>query len=122
MYSRAANPSSSSDSLSGLSTTGLPNIILQGRDELDVLEQTPLQYIAALRLNQEEAPEGEWATGATRTAMVLAIGGMEVLLDEPKGAFISSVTFWHPREKMPSIMKLLTRVAAPRLAALRMDI
>lgn len=114
--------SESSGSLSALSdgaasVASLPNI-----EDLSVPSQTPLKYIAALRLNHEEAPDGEWARGATRLAMDLAIGGMEVLLDGPKGAFVSSITFWHAREKMPSIMHFLSRAAAPRLASLRMEI
>ncbi|KAI0564764.1 Vacuolar protein sorting-associated protein 13 second [Gracilaria domingensis] len=91
-------------------------------EETFQMHQTPLKYIAALRLNQEEVFEGDWAQGSTRMAMDLAIGGMEVLLDGPQGAFLSSVMFWHPREKMPSIMQFLAKSAAPRLASLRMDI
>lgn len=114
---------SSSASLSGISSDGaLSGVSMQNREDLSIAPQTPLKYIAALRLNHEEAPEGEWACGATRMAMDLAIGGMEVLVDGPRSAFISSVNFWHPREKMPSIMHFLTRSAAPRLASLRMDL
>lgn len=113
---------SSSGSLSALSESTMSGYTYQNREDLSFSPQSPLKYIAALRLNQEEAPEDEWASGATRIAMDLAIGGMEVLVDGPKGAFISSVGFWHPREKMPSIMQFLTRSAAPRLASLRMDI
>eukprot|EP00178_Gracilaria_changii_P005588 TRINITY_DN1932_c0_g1_i1.p1 TRINITY_DN1932_c0_g1~~TRINITY_DN1932_c0_g1_i1.p1 ORF type:complete len:4003 (-),score=421.76 TRINITY_DN1932_c0_g1_i1:2311-14319(-) len=94
----------------------------RNREEHFQMRQTPVKYIAALRLNQEEVLEGDWAQGSTRMAMDLAIGGMEVLLDGPQGAFISSVMFWHPREKMPSIMQFLAKSAAPRLASLRMDI
>eukprot|EP00737_Agarophyton_chilense_P003396 gb/GEZJ01003975.1/.p1 GENE.gb/GEZJ01003975.1/~~gb/GEZJ01003975.1/.p1 ORF type:complete len:3742 (-),score=436.98 gb/GEZJ01003975.1/:2287-13221(-) len=96
--------------------------MLNNMEEPFQLRQTPLKYIAALKLNQEEVLDGDWAQGSTRMAMDLAIGGMEVLLDGPQGAFISSVMFWHPREKMPSIMQFLAKSAAPRLASLRMDI
>ena len=113
---------SSSTSLSGLSDDTSSPFMTSKMDELFAPPQTPLRYIAALRLSQEEAPEGEWAKGATRMAMDLAIGGMEVLVGGPQGAFISAVSFWHPREKMPSIMQFLSRAAAPRLASLRMDI
>lgn len=121
-YRSSFDNASSSGSLSGLSDGQLSTTSAQNLEDLSVVSQTPLRYIAALRLSHEEATGGEWATGATRMAMDLAIGGMEVLVDGPKGAFVSSVTFWHPREKMPSIMHFLMRAAAPRLASLRMDI
>lgn len=121
-HASAFDNDSSSSSLSTLSDSRTSSTSTQNIEDLSVVRQTPLRYIAALRLNQEEATDGEWASGATRMAMDLAIGGMEVLVDGPKGAFISSVTFWHPREKMPSIMHFLMRAAAPRLASLRMDI
>lgn len=113
---------SSSSSFSDASDGAVSGESLDSKKDWSMGRQSPLKYIAALRLNQEEASEEGWGGGATRMAMDLAIGGMEVLVDGPRGAFISSVTFWHPREKMPSIMQFLTRAAAPRLASLRMDI
>lgn len=121
-YRSSFDDRSSSGSLSGMSDDQVSSASLQNIEDLSVIRQAPLRYIAALRLNQEEATDGEWASGATRMAMDLAIGGMEVLVDGPKGAFISSVSFWHPKEKMPSIMHFLMRAAAPRLASLRMDL
>lgn len=114
--------SDSSSSPSATSECGLSSISALNREDLSVAMHAPLKYIAALRLNQEEVPEGDWASGASRMAMDLAIGGMEVILTGPEGAFVSSVKFWHPREKVPSIMKFLTRAAAPKLALLRMNI
>lgn len=119
---RSSMESESSGSLSGMSDCGLSGVSTFNREDISMAMHSPLKYIAALRLNQEEATEGDWASGATRMAMDLAIGGMEVLIDGPKSAFVYSVSFWHPREKMPSIMQFLTRAAAPRLASLRMDI
>lgn len=118
---RSSVASESSSSVSGLSDCGTSAASPFTREDLSTANSAPLRYIAALRLNQEEAT-GEWASGATRMAMDLAIGGMEVLIDGANSAFISSVTFWHPREKMPSIMQFLMRAAAPRLASLRMNI
>lgn len=118
--SSAASDSSSSPSVT--SEGGLSSISALNREDLSMTMHAPLKYIAALRLNQEEAPDGDWASGSTRMAMDLAIGGMEVILDGPESAFVSSVKFWHPREKAPSIMKFLTRAAAPKLASLRMNI
>lgn len=83
----------------------------------------PLKYIAALRISQESSSEiSSEESEATRLAMDLSIGGMEVILDGPDCAFIFAVSFWSPREKMPSIMSFLSRSAAPKLAFLRMEV
>lgn len=93
----------------------------------------PLNYLVALRLQSEDSdcvPEAEARARPsrrsgklrTRLAMDLAIGGIEAVVDGPSGSFVSSFSFWHPREKLPSIMQFLGRAAAPRLASLRMDL
>lgn len=119
---RSSMESGSSSSLSTMSECGMSNSSAPNREDLSIITHAPLKYIAALRLNQEEASDGDWARGATRMAMDLAIGGMEVIIDGSESAFVSSVKFWHPREKTPSIMQFLTRAAAPRLASLRMNL
>lgn len=86
-------------------------------------QDTSLNYVAALRISQELAPElAVEGSEGTRLAMDFAIGGMEVILDGPDCAFIFSASFWSPREKMPSIMSFLSRSAAPKLAFLRMEV
>lgn len=102
-------------------------------EDISFTDVQPLQYLVALRLQSEdsecfsqaEAPCGSPPTvrkARPRLAMDLAIGGVEAIVDGPSGSFVSSVSFWHPREKLPSIMQFLGRAAAPRLALLRMDI
>lgn len=83
-----------------------------------------LDYLVALRLQQEDSATASQSGGkvGTRLTMDLAIGGMEAVVDGPNGSFVSSISFWHPREKLPSIMQFLGRAAAPRLASLRMDL
>lgn len=85
--------------------------------------EDPLQYVAALRINQESAPaESIWAAGASRVAMDLAIGGLEAIIDGPGGCFISTIQFWIPKFSEASIMSFLSRAAAPRLAHIRMEL
>lgn len=96
------------------------------REDISRPEGDPLQYIVSFRLRREPVTEDPDPAApdasSTRFGMDLAIGGLEALVDGPNGTFVSSVMFWHPREKLPSIMQFLGRAAAPRLAALRMDL
>lgn len=103
-------------------------------EDISQVESEPLDYVVALRLQQEDvgAEDSEPVLDALkalqdkrpsrRLALDIAIGGMEAIVDGPRGSFVSSCSFWHPREKLPSIMQFLGRAAAPRLAALRMDL
>ncbi len=113
---------SSSSSLSALSDGCSTKMSSSDQGQGGFDTEAPLKYIAALRLSQEAAPRsGEGRSFGKHLSMDLAIGGMEVVLDGPNSAFIASAAFWSPREKLPSIMYLLSRSAAPKLALLRME-
>ncbi len=116
--SYSSSKSSPSNSIHGLDD----NFNDPANDESDnITVENPLKYIAALRIRQV-CSDDEDATDQTRLTMDVAIGGMEVVLDGPDCAFISALSFWSPREKLPSIMSFLSRSAAPRLAFLRMEV
>lgn len=119
---RSAGSASTSSFQSDLSS--LPSVSSHSqRDDMPVHGSEPRDYLVALRLQQETCSPSKLSHVAqNRLGMDLAIGGMEAVVDGPNGVFVSSIQFWHPREKLPSIMKFLSRAAAPRLASLRMNL
>jgi Vacuolar sorting-associated protein 13, N-terminal/N-terminal region of Chorein or VPS13 len=124
MWSFGSSSTGSLQSDSGSSTGSCSGRRNQLQD-LTIPEGEPLDYLAALRLRKEAVPAsllGGKGEGASRLALELAIGGLEAFVDGPNGAFVSSISFWHPRESLPSVMQFLSRAAAPRLASLRMEV
>jgi len=89
----------------------------------DDSKSIPLRHIAALRLSRDAGADANVLSGSTRLALELAVGGVEMLLSGgPDGALAGVTTFFNPRHTSPSVMAFLSAAAAPRLAAIRMEV
>ncbi|GAB0494523.1 hypothetical protein MMPV_005817 [Pyropia vietnamensis] len=89
----------------------------------DDTKARPLRHIVAMRLSRDAGADAKVLSGSTRLALELAVGGVEMLLsDGPDGALAGVATFFSPRHTSPSVMAFLSAAAAPRLAAIRMEV
>lgn len=89
----------------------------------DDTKARPLRHIAAMRLSRDAGADANVLSGSTRLALELAVGGVEMLLSGgPEGALAGVATFFSPRHTSPSVMAFLSAAAAPRLAAIRMEV
>lgn len=89
----------------------------------DDVKARPLRHIAAVRLSRDAGADANVLSGSTRLALELAVGGVEMLLSGgPEGALAGVATFFSPRHTSPSVMAFLSAAAAPRLAAIRMEV
>lgn len=89
----------------------------------DDIKARPLRHIAAMRLSRDAGADANVLSGSTRLALELAVGGVEMLLSGgPEGALAGVATFFSPRHTSPSVMAFLSAAAAPRLAAIRMEV
>lgn len=84
----------------------------------DVSEGDALQYLIAMRL-QREANRDQ--TG--RLSVEAAVGCVEAVVDGPSGSLMSALTFFQPRGSAEEpVLELLSSVAAPKLAAMRVEL
>ncbi|KAK1861840.1 hypothetical protein I4F81_004420 [Pyropia yezoensis] len=89
----------------------------------DDVKARPLRHIAAVRLSRDAGADANVLSDSTRLALELAVGGVEMLLSGgPEGALAGVATFFSPRHTSPSVMAFLSAAAAPRLAAIRMEV
>ncbi|GAB0491741.1 hypothetical protein MMPV_002996 [Pyropia vietnamensis] len=84
----------------------------------DVSEGDALQYLIAVRL-QREANRDQ----AGRLSVEAAVGCVEAVVDGPSGSLMSALTFFQPRGSAEEpVLQLLSSVAAPKLAAMRVEL
>lgn len=84
----------------------------------DVSEGDALQYLIAVRL-QREANRDQ----AGRLSVEAAVGCVEAVVDGPSGSLMSALTFFQPRGSAEEpVLELLSSVAAPKLAAMRVEL
>ncbi|OSX77568.1 hypothetical protein BU14_0143s0004 [Porphyra umbilicalis] len=84
----------------------------------DVSEGDALQYLIAVRLQREANGEH---TG--RVSVEAAVGCVEAVVDGPAGSLVSALTFFQPRGSAEEpVLALLSSVAAPKLAAMRVEL
>jgi len=84
----------------------------------DVSEGDALQYLIAVRLQREANREH---TG--HVSVEAAVGCVEAVVDGPAGSLVSALTFFQPRGSAEEpVLALLSSVAAPKLAAMRVEL
>lgn len=84
----------------------------------DVSEGDALQYLIAVRL-QREANRHQ----SGRLSVEAAVGCVEAVVDGPSGSLMSALTFFQPRGSAEEpVLELLSSVAAPKLAAMRVEL
>lgn len=84
----------------------------------DVSEGDALQYLIAARLQREANRDH-----AGRLSVEAAVGCVEAVVDGPSGSLMSALTFFQPRGSAEEpVLELLSSVAAPKLAAMRVEL
>lgn len=84
----------------------------------DVSEGDALQYLIAVRLHREASRHQ-----AGRLSVEAAVGCVEAVVDGPAGSLVSALTFFQPRGSAEEpVLALLSSVAAPKLAAMRVEL